>query len=113
MRLVIPAFASMILCAAEAAFSQSINPSFDYARSDSDAEDAICADDGLAELDLELNRLYHLALNGPNTAPDRAEELKQSQRDWIRDRHECWTAAPRCCGCMGMRPSSASRVARN
>ena len=92
MRFAIPAFASLILCAAGPAFSQSISPSFDCAKGDSDAEDAICADDGLAELDLELSRLYRLALKGPNMTSDRAEELKQSQRDWIRDRRECWKA---------------------
>lgn len=93
MRLAIPVFASLILCAAGPTFSQSIPPSFDCAKSDSDAEDAICADDGLAELDLELSRLYRLALKGPNMTSDRAEELKQSQRDWIRDRRECWKAS--------------------
>jgi uncharacterized protein len=93
MRFAIPVFASLILCAAGPALSQSILPSFDCARSDSDAEDAICADDGLAELDLEVNRLYGLALTGTNMTSDRAEELKQSQRDWIRDRRECWKAS--------------------
>ncbi len=93
MRFAIPALASLILCAAGPVLSQSIPPSFDCAKSDSDAEDAICSEDGLAELDLELSRLYGLALKGPSMTTDRTEALKQSQRDWIRDRRECWKAS--------------------
>ena len=85
--------ALMMLATASPALAQSVAPSFDCSKSDSDAEDAICESDGLAELDLELNRIYRLALNGPNTSAERADELKQTERDWVRDRRECWKAS--------------------
>ncbi|MFC4667544.1 hypothetical protein ACFO5X_03160 [Seohaeicola nanhaiensis] len=51
---------------------------------------AICRNDGLAELDLELSRLYGLALREPNVDKPRAEELRCSERAWVRDRRDCW-----------------------
>ncbi len=67
-----------------------VEPSFDCSNSDSSATDAICANDDLAELDLELTRLYGLALHGPHMAPERESELKATQRGWIKGRDECW-----------------------
>ena len=92
MRCTLPLFAAIGLCIAGQAPAQTLAPSFDCSKSDSEAEDAICRDTGLAELDLELSRLYDLAVTGPNMTEDRAEDLRQSQRDWIRDRRECWKA---------------------
>lgn len=93
MRCTLPLLAAVGLCIAGQVPAQTLTPSFDCSRSDSGAEDAICRDTGLAELDLELSRLYQLALTGPNMTEDRDEELRQSQRDWIRDRRECWKAS--------------------
>jgi uncharacterized protein len=83
----------LLLAVVTPGLAKSLAPSFDCAKSDSNVEDAICADDGLAELDLELSRLYRLALHGPNITKARAEGLRQSERDWLRDRRECWKAS--------------------
>ncbi len=93
MRVISACLATFLVFVVTPATAQSLAPSFDCSQSDSDAEDAICKDSGLAELDLELSRLFHLALTGPNMTADRAEGLKQSERDWIRDRRECWKAS--------------------
>lgn len=84
---------SVLIAAAIPAAAQDLAPSFDCSNTDSDAENAICASDGLAELDLELARIYGLALHGPHMDKARAEELTQSERDWVRDRRECWKAS--------------------
>lgn len=93
MRLLLTVLFPLSLVLASSALAQSLAPTFNCAKSDSDAEEAICKDNGLAELDIELSRLYDLALKGPHIAPDRASELKQSERDWVRDRRECWKAS--------------------
>ncbi len=71
-------------CGAEA-----VEPTFDCTKTDHDVEDAICASADLAELDVELARLYDLARKGPHLG-DRSAELLESQRSWIRSRNECW-----------------------
>ena len=58
-------------------------PSFDCAKADSSAEEAICASDALAELDIELARLYRLAVKDDTLGADRLAELKAMQRGWI------------------------------
>ena len=78
------------LCAAAPALAE--GPSFDCAKSDSDATDAICASPALSALDREMSRLYGLAVTGPNMTEDRKAELKAYQRGWIGGRDECWKA---------------------
>jgi uncharacterized protein len=75
---------------ANPSIAESLTPSFNCAEGDSDVEAAICGDDRLAELDRELSRLYRLALQGPNITDARAEGLRQSERDWLQERRECW-----------------------
>jgi uncharacterized protein len=75
------------------ASADSLAPSFDCAKAQSDVDEAICASDALASLDLELARLYRLATRGPHATADRVKALKQSQRDWLRERSECWKAS--------------------
>ncbi|WP_433989264.1 hypothetical protein SuNHUV7_36540 (plasmid) [Pseudoseohaeicola sp. NH-UV-7] len=70
----------------------SATPAFDCAKADSSAEKAICASDMLAELDVELDRLYRLALNDSALGADRQAELKAMQRGWIKGRDACWTS---------------------
>lgn len=70
-----------------------VKPSFDCSKSDGSAMDAVCADDSLAELDLELARLYELALTGPHMTPDQEKELKAMQRGWLKGRDECWKSS--------------------
>ncbi len=66
------------------------DPSFDCARASHEVETAICGSAALAALDVELSRIYALALNGPNVSADRAQELKEIQRGWVKGRNECW-----------------------
>lgn len=64
------------------------DPSFDCAKAQSDAEQAVCNSDALAELDVEATRLYRLAAADVSGA--RLNELKAMQRGWIKGRDECW-----------------------
>lgn len=66
-------------------------PSFDCAKAQSSAEEAVCANPDLAMLDVETARLYRLALSGVSGA--RADELKAMQRGWIKGRDECWKSS--------------------
>ncbi|PRY26710.1 uncharacterized protein CLV78_101811 [Aliiruegeria haliotis] len=68
-------------------------PAFDCAKAESDAEVAICGSEALGELDRELARLYALAVEGPNMTADRLDELKATQRGWIKGRDECWKSS--------------------
>ncbi|MGR3617547.1 MAG: MliC family protein [Paracoccaceae bacterium] len=74
-------------------FAGAAEPAFDCSRAGSDAEDAICASEQLAELDQELARVYALAVNTPDIAQERLKELRAFQRGWIKGRDECWKAS--------------------
>lgn len=65
-------------------------PSFDCARAGAEAEVAVCSSNALADLDLEMARLYMLALNGPHATDESRRYLKATQRGWIKGRNECW-----------------------
>lgn len=67
-----------------------LEPSFDCTKAESDAEKAVCSDDTLASMDLELSRLFQRAAEGPNMDPDRHRMLQAEQRGWIKGRDECW-----------------------
>ena len=73
-----------------AALSQ---PTFDCARAESSAEEAVCASDALSAMDVEVARLYDLALHGPDMTMERANELRAYQRGWIKGRDDCWKAS--------------------
>ncbi len=68
------------------------DPAFDCGKADGSVEEMICNNDGLAELDREMARLYGLAVNDPNLGADRMNELKAMQRGWIKGRNDCWKA---------------------
>ena len=70
-----------------------LEPSFDCNKMDSSAEEAVCASEDLAALDLELARLYGLALKGPHMTAERKATLKAKQRGWIKGRNDCWKAS--------------------
>lgn len=67
-------------------------PSFDCAKAVSSAEDAVCVTPWLARLDLELARLFGLAVASADVTGDRLDELKAMQRGWIKGRDDCWKA---------------------
>lgn len=84
--------AGWFLVEGTASTSDRIAPSFDCAKASTSAEEAVCEDPHLARLDLELARLYRLAVRGPNMTPDRLDDLKASQRGWVKGRDACWKA---------------------
>jgi uncharacterized protein len=65
-------------------------PSFDCAKATGKVQEIVCQNENLAEMDLEISRLYNLALHGSNIDAKRANALKAEQRAWLRDRDECW-----------------------
>jgi uncharacterized protein len=65
-------------------------PSFDCTQTESSAENLVCADEELAELDREVARLFVLARNGLRPNSLRLPELIGTQRGWIRERDDCW-----------------------
>lgn len=75
-------------------------PSFDCAKAESPAEQAVCAEERLAALDRELARLYELALNGPNATAERSNDLKAFQRGWVKGRNACWKAGTEANACV-------------
>ncbi|RVT81659.1 hypothetical protein DXV76_19635 [Rhodobacteraceae bacterium CCMM004] len=89
MRLSILAFA--VCLPAGAAWA--LDPSFDCAAAESSAEEAVCANPALAELDLEVSRLYDLAVDGPSMYQARLNELRAIQRGWVKGRDDCWKAS--------------------
>lgn len=91
-----------------AADGAAAKPSFSCAKADTDAMAAICTDGALAELDVELARLYNLAIDGPHMRADRRAELVAEQRGWIKGRDDCWKSRLSLQDCVAY--SYASRI---
>ncbi|WP_223458189.1 MULTISPECIES: MliC family protein [unclassified Pseudomonas] len=62
--------------------------SFDCATPQASAEKLICHDAQLASMDLELNRLYLLALTDDHSVP-RPNKVEIDQRFWLESRNQC------------------------
>ncbi|MCA0946775.1 hypothetical protein LCM08_17790 [Salipiger pacificus] len=69
--------------------AQSLQPSFNCMQIEARDEQAICSDDRLAELDLELDRLYRLAMDGPDMNDARRWALRKDEIEWLSDRRAC------------------------
>lgn len=76
--------------------AETAQPSFDCKKANSDAEQLICEDASLAELDLRLAERFKAAQTvigemdaGGETAMN---DLRATQRGWIKGRDECWKA---------------------
>lgn len=71
-------------------------PSFDCQKAGSDAEELICADASLSQLDQRLAQTYEQAVSAAENldagADAALENLRASQRGWIKGRDECWKA---------------------
>lgn len=71
-------------------------PSFDCARAAGGAEELVCADPALADLDRRLADHYAAALAAAQSLDAGAAEaeanLRAGQRGWIGGRDECWKA---------------------
>ena len=61
-------------------------PSFDCAKATTKVEKTICSDDELAELDLELSKVYSEKRSLAN--------VKSSQKKWIKNRNKIGCLAP-------------------
>lgn len=71
-------------------------PSFDCTKAESRAEELVCSDDALAEIDVRLTDRFAAALDtirsmdvGATAAED---TLRATQRGWIKGRDDCWKA---------------------
>lgn len=62
-------------------------PSFDCMKATTPTELAICRDGTLSELDATVARMYRGLMT--EVTPERGSYLKQTQRDWIRERSQC------------------------
>ena len=72
------------------ASSSSIRPSFDCDRAEGQAQQLVCNVASLAQMDVEMSRLYSLAEATNDIGKDRLNELKAMQRGWIKGRDDCW-----------------------
>lgn len=68
-------------------------PSFDCAKSRGNAERLVCGDAGLAAMDVEVDRLFKLAIRDRSLRPATSAQLRAVQRGWIKGRDDCWKAA--------------------
>jgi len=101
MKMVMPLLASVLAVSAcvtasvcEAAKKAKPKPlptyktSFDCATPQASAEKLICHDAQLARMDLELDRLYLLALTDEHSVP-RPNKVEIDQRFWLESRNQC------------------------
>jgi uncharacterized protein len=94
------ATAVLAIIATALAPARAATPSFDCAKAGNAIEKTICADDPLAVLDRQLAGVFGEALKtiagygGTAAVRQKAEnELKASQRTWIKGRNDCAKAA--------------------
>ncbi len=62
--------------------------SFDCSNPQASVEQFVCHDAQLARMDLELNRLYLLALSDDHSVP-RPDKVEIDQRFWVQSRNQC------------------------
>ncbi|MCB1747310.1 MAG: hypothetical protein KDK06_09045 [Gammaproteobacteria bacterium] len=73
-----------------------LQPGFDCARADHEAEQIVCAEPELMQLDVLMNKVFAQALATAGSldigAERKVRELRASPRGWIGGRDECWKA---------------------
>ena len=89
------------VCAATSTCANAASPifktSFDCAEARASIEKLICRDPQLAQMDIELTRLYRLALSDEHSVP-RPDKIMIDQQFWIEDRNQCASEpAPKAC----------------
>ncbi len=90
------ACAATNLCAM-AGTSTVLATSFDCARATAAVEKLICRDPQLKQMDIELTRLYRLALTDVHSVPS-PEKVEIEQRFWADARNQCGAGAePKAC----------------
>ncbi|MGE8064224.1 MliC family protein [Pseudomonas sp. NPDC089569] len=93
------ALLAVSLCAAAStcAVAASYKTSFDCAGTRMAVEKLICSDAQLARMDIELNRLYRLALTDEHAEP-RPDKVLIDQQFWVEARNQCASdREPRAC----------------
>jgi uncharacterized protein len=91
------ACATMSICASAGTGTQIINTSFDCARAKASVEKLICRDAQLMQMEIELTRLYRLALSDDHSVP-RPDKIEIDQQFWVDARNQCATEAePKAC----------------
>ena len=84
-------------CANAAPPSPDFKTSFDCAKASASVEKLICRDPQLLQMDIELMRLYRLALTDDHSVP-RPDKVMIDQQFWIDDRNQCASEpAPKAC----------------
>lgn len=68
---------------------------FDCAKASSQTEEIICAAPALSELDGEMTRLYQLVFQELGGEPRKRNQLKATQRGFLKERDDCWKAEDR------------------
>lgn len=105
MKMVTPLLAALITASASAVMSICANAgtttvlatSFDCARASASVEKLICRDPQLKQMEIELTRLYRLALTDDHSVP-RPDKVEIEQRFWVDARNQCATKAePKAC----------------
>ena len=86
------ACASVSLSAVAAKRAPTFKTSFDCATARLPVEKLVCQDARLAQMDLELSRLYQLALTDQRSVPP-PDKVEIDQRFWIATRNQCGTQA--------------------
>lgn len=75
----------------------SFKTSFDCASATASIEKLICRDSQLAQMDIELNRLYRLAITDEHSVP-LPDKVMVDQQFWVQERNQCaLDTEPRTC----------------
>ena len=91
------ACAATSLCAGAASSSREFKTSFDCATTRVAIEKRICRDPQLAQMDIELQRLYLLVLTDDHAEPPR-NKVEIDQQFWLDARNQCATdREPKAC----------------
>lgn len=80
--------ASLCVVAITCAHADSLPTSFDCAKPVATVEKLICRDSQLKQMDIELTRLYRLALTDEHSVP-RPDKVMVDQDFWTHDRNQC------------------------
>ncbi|KAB0507246.1 MULTISPECIES: MliC family protein [Pseudomonas] len=84
-------------CANASPASPIIHTSFDCATARASVEKLICRDPQLTQMDIELTRLYRLALTDDHSVP-RPDKVMIDQQFWVDARNQCASeTAPKTC----------------
>lgn len=84
-------------CANAASPPPTLKTSFDCANARASIEKLICRDPQLTQMDIELMRLYHLALTDERSVPP-PDKVTIDQQFWIESRNQCGSGPePKAC----------------